>query len=133
VCIDRAAGLNEALLCALSQLEPLRHDALVVVPADLPLLEADDLDAIIRAGQATGFAIAPDRTGAGTNALYLRLPRTIEFRFGPGSFARHVAAGRLRGHEPAVVRRPGLSSDIDTPADLALLQAGAARDRGKVA
>jgi 2-phospho-L-lactate guanylyltransferase len=52
----------------------------------------------------------------------------IPFRFGPGSFDAHLAAARAAGVPTAVVERPGLAFDLDTPADLErLLSREAAR------
>ena len=43
----------------------------------------------------------------------------IGFRFGAGSFAAHHAEARAAGVEPAILDRPGLAFDLDTPQDLA--------------
>jgi len=106
---DRGRGLN-AELQALEIQGPR-----LVIHADLPLATPDDVEALLAAGRGGG-AIAPDRHGTGVNALALDASVSIEFRFGPGSFARHQeqATGRL-----AVVARAGLALDIDTPDDLA--------------
>lgn len=106
---DRGRGLN-AELQALEIAGPR-----LIIHADLPLVTPDDVGALAAAGRGGG-AIAPDRHGTGVNALALDEGVSLAFRFGPGSFARHreQAAVRL-----AVVDRPGLALDIDTPEDLA--------------
>jgi 2-phospho-L-lactate guanylyltransferase len=64
-------------------------------------------------------AIAPDRAGTGTNGLVLRPPGVMNFRFGTGSFAAHLAEAE-RAEVPVVaVNRAGLAFDLDTPEDLA--------------
>jgi 2-phospho-L-lactate guanylyltransferase (CobY/MobA/RfbA family) len=68
--------------------------------------------------------IAPDRRGAGTNALYLQPVGAIPVRFGRGSLARHIAAAADRAIPAEVIAQPGLALDIDTPADLASFLAG---------
>ena len=65
------------------------------------------------------MAIAPDRLGTGTNGLAVRPLGIIGFQFGSGSFAAHLAEAEAAGVQPAVVRRPGLAFDLDTPEDLA--------------
>jgi len=106
---DRGRGLN-------SELQALEIEGpRVIIHADLPLVTPDDVEALLAAARG-GAAIAPDRHGAGVNALALDTGVSMEFQFGPGSFARHQeqAGGRL-----AVVARPGLALDVDTPDDLA--------------
>ncbi len=68
---------------------------------------------------SASVAIAPDRLGTGTNGLALAPPGVIGFRFGTGSFAAHRAEAQAAGVEPAIVARPGLAFDLDTPEDLA--------------
>lgn len=105
---DHGQGLNAELQAAV----PKRP--LLVIHADLPLLMATDVTALLDGATATGFAIAPDRHGSGTNALALADMRPFEFRFGADSFALH----RVQAVEAAIVRRAGLGLDLDTPGDL---------------
>lgn len=94
-----------------------------VIHADLPLLTSADLrdvPSLIGEGRAV---LAPSRDG-GTNLL--AAPTPIAFSYGPGSFARHLAAAASAS--PAVLVSPGLAVEIDTAADLlaaARLPAGA--------
>jgi 2-phospho-L-lactate guanylyltransferase len=104
---DRGLGLN-AELQAVAIAGPR-----LIIHADLPLVTPDDVAALVAAASGGG-AIAPDRHGTGVNALALDAGVSMEFRFGPGSFARHQEQGRL-----TVVARPGLALDVDTPDDLA--------------
>ena len=104
---DRGLGLN-AELQSVTIAGPR-----LVIHADLPLVTPDDVEALLAAAQG-GAAIAPDRHGTGVNALALDAGVAIEFRFGPGSLARHQEQRRL-----AVVARQGLALDVDTPDDLA--------------
>lgn len=115
---DAGRGLNE-------ELEALRHRVarapLLVVHGDLPLLTPDDVEALAAAAERHGCALAPDRHGAGTNAAAIGQGQAFTFAFGEGSLARHVASAA----DAAIVRRAGLSIDIDTPDDMdAALAAG---------
>ncbi len=118
--VQRGMGLNAGLEQA--RAEALRDgvDVLTVLHGDLPNLAAPDITALV-AGVARdgGVAIAPDRAGAGTNGLAQSPPDAIAFAFGPDSFARHSAAAVEAGVPAAVIDRPGLAFDLDTPADLA--------------
>jgi 2-phospho-L-lactate guanylyltransferase len=120
--VQRGMGLNEGL-------DQARSDALFddiselgVLHGDLPNLQASDIRALIDGlppGGAPGVAIAPDRAGTGTNGLALRSPGVINFRFGVGSFAAHLAEVERAGVHLTVVDRSGLAFDLDTPEDLA--------------
>ena len=120
--VQRGMGLNEGL-------EQARFDALaddirtlIVLHGDLPNLQAADVGILLDAlppDDSPGVAIAPDRAGTGTNALVLRPPGLIHFRFGVGSFAKHVSEVERAGVPLVAVNRAGLAFDLDTPADLA--------------
>jgi 2-phospho-L-lactate/phosphoenolpyruvate guanylyltransferase len=116
------AGLNAALGQAATEAHGAY--AVLVLPADLPLLEAADIEAMISAAASARSAvvIAPDRHDSGTNALLLAPPDAIPFAFGPGSFQAHLAAARRAGIEAVIVRREALAFDIDTAADHARLR-----------
>lgn len=87
---------------------------LLVIHADLPMVQPADIDALVAAA-ADGAAIAPDRHDLGTNALALAATQFARFAFGPDSLARH----RALYPNISVLRRPGFGLDIDVPADLA--------------
>jgi 2-phospho-L-lactate guanylyltransferase len=120
--VQRGMGLNEGL-------DQARFDAvvddvgtLVVLHGDLPNLQAPDVHTLLDALPADGspgVAIAPDRAGTGTNGLVLRPPGVIQFRFGSGSFAKHLEEVEKAGVPLVAVNRAGLAFDLDTPQDLA--------------
>ncbi|WP_248259426.1 2-phospho-L-lactate guanylyltransferase [Georgenia sp. EYE_87] len=115
-------GLNEAV--AVGQERALAAGAarVLVVHADLPLLAADDVRALLE--PAAPVVIAPDRLGTGTNALVLAGSVSgFRFRFGPGSREAHEREARRLGVVPDVVLRPGTATDLDTAADWAELPA----------
>jgi 2-phospho-L-lactate guanylyltransferase len=63
------------------------------------------------------MAIAGDRAGTGTNALVISPVGRIPYLYGIGSFAAHRRAAASAGATLEIVRRAGLSFDIDTPDD----------------
>jgi 2-phospho-L-lactate/phosphoenolpyruvate guanylyltransferase len=119
--VQRGMGLNEGLDQARSQALLDGIDTLIVLHGDLPNLTATDIETLVGALPADGgpgVAIAPDRAGTGTNALALRPPGVIPFRFGVGSFAAHAAEVERAGVPCVAVNRGGLAFDLDTPDDL---------------
>jgi len=110
-CPDLGRGLNAELDDLRAQLA--RQDVMVV-HGDLPLLRASDISRLASEAERVGVAIAPDRHGTGTNAIALRRGVPFRFAFGEGSFRRHSAFAP----HAAIIVRPGLSHDLDTPHDL---------------
>jgi 2-phospho-L-lactate guanylyltransferase len=118
--VQRGLGLNEGLQQAREEALADGVGLLAVLHGDLPNLTAADVRALIEAVPGVrGVAIAPDRAGSGTNGLAMRPPDAVAFRFGTGSFELHRADAAERAVPVALVERPGLAFDLDTPADLA--------------
>jgi 2-phospho-L-lactate guanylyltransferase len=105
-------------------------ERVLLVPGDCPALEPHEVSELL-AEPRPGVVIVPDRHGTGTNALLIAPPEALEPAFGPGSFARHAARGRAVG--VAVAEVPSLGLDVDTPGDLAALQAALMIRRGGAA
>lgn len=101
--------------------EAIRRGATAVLrlPIDLPLLTAEDIDAVFAAdtGGATAVLV-PSRDGTGTNAILRRPPDAFPSQFGPGSFARHLAAARAVGLTCHILVNPNIAFDVDDPDDL---------------
>ncbi len=111
-------GLNVALTQAAEIVRQHGATGVLSISCDLPFLIADDLRALINvAAEGDGLAIASDRAGTGTNALVVSPIGAIPYLYGIGSFAAHLKSAEIAGMALNVVRRPGLSFDIDTPDD----------------
>lgn len=116
---EQSRGLNPALeqAAALCDLDL----PLLLLSADLPLLDPTDIAAMAAALENSDVIAAGDRADSGTNALLLRRAGLIAYAFGEASLVRHRVLAERGGHRFGVVRRHGLSSDIDEPDDLARL------------
>ncbi|MDE2820638.1 MAG: 2-phospho-L-lactate guanylyltransferase [Chloroflexota bacterium] len=112
------SDLNPALMRATMILKSWRVDAVLILPADLPFVHADDIQALIELGRNRSIVIATDHNGDGTNALLARPPGLIQFDYGPGSYQRHIASAQGAGLEVMTYHSDRLASDIDVPADL---------------
>ena len=114
----RADPLNLALEQARTHAVEHYADALLVIPADLPLITPTDLRNLKKvASWAPGIVVAPSNDG-GTNALLLNPPSIIDFAFGIHSFQRHRDQAALAGVPSHVFESPNLATDIDHPYDL---------------
>jgi 2-phospho-L-lactate guanylyltransferase len=125
--VERAPGLNEAIEAARSVAVARGATAVLVLPADLPAVEARHLDDLITRSQdltaPAGLAVVvPDRHWAGTNALLISPPDLVDPAFGSGSRQAHAAAARGAGALALEVDSP-LSLDVDTAADLLAAEA----------
>lgn len=116
----RTPGLIPALEQARHVSIVNRFDAMVVLFADLPLVNGEDVNSFV--GTQGQVVIAPDQNRVGTNGLLLRRGEVdlddFAFQFGVASFPAHVAEAHRLGIEPAFVELPGLGFDLDTPDDL---------------
>ena len=96
--------------------------SLLRLPADIPLVEPDDVEALFAAAPAApGCVIVPSGEGTGTNALLRSPPALFPSHFGPGSFALHKAEAERAGAAIRILHNPRLALDIDEPADIAAL------------
>jgi 2-phospho-L-lactate guanylyltransferase len=114
---DRGLAWNDALAAAMD--EVVSVPLVAVVSADLPSLRPEEVAELLEVTPPRGIAIARALDG-GTNAVSMRPPGLVRTHFGePGSAAVHAALGV----DHVVLDVPGLAFDLDTPEDLARMQA----------
>jgi 2-phospho-L-lactate guanylyltransferase len=115
--------LNTALQRATVVAQVYTTGAVLILPADLPLITAEDVRTLIaRAGEPPAVVIAPDRHGTGTNALLISPSGLIEYDFGENSFQRHCQRAQEAGARLEIVNLPSLGLDLDLPEDLELVR-----------
>jgi 2-phospho-L-lactate/phosphoenolpyruvate guanylyltransferase len=126
--VQESRGLNPALEEGRLRALEFGASTLLILPADLPLLDEDDVRAVLQAAEGHSVVISPDGAQSGTNALLTRPPDAMPFAFGPDSFEAHLEAARSRGLAFKVCERSHLAFDLDTAGDLARLKkSGATR------
>ena len=120
---DGQPELNTALKRATVVAQVYATGAVLILPADLPLITAQDIHTLIeRAGEPPSVVIAPDRHGTGTNALLISPSGLIEYDFGENSFQRHCQRAEEAGARLEIVNLPSLGLDLDLPEDLELIR-----------
>ena len=93
-------------------------DSTLVIPADIPLIQAWEIDEILKSAPAEGSVLVPAADGRGTNAAFRRPANLFPLRFGNDSFQPHHAAAQATGKPCIVLNLPGIAVDVDNPADL---------------
>ena len=93
-------------------------DSTLIIPADIPLVQAWELEEIMKNAPAAGSVLVPAFDGRGTNAAFRRPADLFPLRFGNDSFKPHHAAAQATGKACVVLNLPGIAVDIDNPADL---------------
>ena len=116
------SNLNPALLRATMFVKGWRADAVLILPADLPFIQDEDISGIIERSVERSLVIATDQARDGTNALLVKPPGAIEYAYGPGSFERHIRGAEAAGLQVRHYASEGLALDIDVPEDLATYQ-----------
>jgi len=121
---DGNPHLNTALTRATVVSQLHSSQGVLILPADLPLLERGDLLALMEraVGRTPVVVIAPDRHGNGTNALLTVPAGIIEYDYGEGSFKRHCERAQKMGAHLEIVDLPSLALDLDLPEDLELVK-----------
>ena len=112
------SNLNPALLRATMVVKSWRADAVLILPADLPFINAEDIRAMIELADDRSLVIATDRDRDGTNALLVRPPGAIEYEYGKGSYERHIRLAEATGLGVTVYQSERMALDIDVPGDL---------------
>jgi len=110
-------ALTRATMVALSH----SVQGILIIPADLPLLTAEDVQEVIkRAENPPVVVVTPDRHQRGTNALLVSPPGLIQYEFGQSSFQKHCASAEKVGARLEICTRKSVALDIDLPEDLEL-------------
>ena len=108
------------------------EDSTLVIPADIPLMQAWELEVILQQAPAEGAVLVPAGDGRGTNAAFRRPANLFPLRFGNDSFKPHHAAAQATGKPCIVLQLPGIGVDVDNPADLQQLVFLAGETRAQV-
>ena len=120
---DGSPELNLALRRASAVAKTYNAHAVVIIPADLPLLSLEDLKSFLQhSGNPPEMIISPDRRWDGTNALYLNPVGSIEYAYGEGSLYKHIHQARENNLHVEVYPLATIGFDLDLPEDLEMLR-----------
>ena len=122
-------GETAAIAMATELCESRGVESTLVIPGDIPLVTAGELEQILHAAPAEGSVLVPAADGRGTNAAFRRPAGLFPLRFGNDSFKPHLAAARATEKQCVVLNLPGIALDVDNPADLRQLAAAQGETR----
>jgi 2-phospho-L-lactate guanylyltransferase len=119
-----APELNSALMRATQVVARWHANAVLILPADLPMISEVDVADMVEMGQdsLSTAVIATDDLEDGTNAMLIRPPGLFPYAYGQGSFNRHVELAQRAGADVRIYQSNRLALDIDVPQDLEAYQ-----------
>lgn len=120
---DGSPHLNTALRRAAAVARVYSTSGILVLPADIPLLQPSDItEILLRTVKPPVVVVAPDRHRQGTNALYQSPAGLIDFAFGLDSFQKHCERAEKANARLEILELPSIGLDLDLPEDLELLR-----------
>jgi 2-phospho-L-lactate/phosphoenolpyruvate guanylyltransferase len=120
---------TDAIAMATGLCEARGVESTLVIPGDIPLVTAAELEEILRDAPTEGSVLVPGADGRGTNAAFRRPAGLFALRFGNDSFQPHLAAARATQKACHVLKLPGIALDVDNPSDLRQLAAASGETR----
>src|SRR5215475_12095982 len=91
---DANLSETDAIVMATGICEDRGIASTMVIPADIPLIEAAELVAIYRNAPQIGSVLVPAHDQRGTNAILRRPAALFPLRFGDDSFLPHLAGAK---------------------------------------
>ena len=115
---DNNVSETAAIEFATQVCESRGTESTLVIPGDIPLITAREIDQILEVASQEGSVLVPAADGRGTNAAFRRPAGLFPLRFGNDSFKPHLAAAGATGKPCVVLSLPGIALDVDNPSDL---------------
>lgn len=109
---------SDAIEMATQVCESRGIESTLIVPGDIPLIDAADIRLVYENSPELGAVLVPSKDKRGTNAVLRRPVALFPLRFGNDSFMPHLTAAIATDKSCVVLSLPGIALDIDTPEDL---------------
>jgi len=116
---EKESGVNSAVRIADDYCIREGADATVVIPQDLPLLDAVDIAMVCSLAESEDkcIVICPSFKYDGTNLLLRKPPSMIKTYYDNDSYEAHIRSARELGIPVKLFFSKKLMSDVDTPED----------------
>ncbi|HSC76415.1 MAG TPA: 5-amino-6-(D-ribitylamino)uracil--L-tyrosine 4-hydroxyphenyl transferase CofH [Pseudomonadales bacterium] len=121
--LDDDCCLNSGASAAITALAKRNIAEVLILHADLPLVNAADIDTLISTHRSRHAAVTlvPDNQDNGTNAMLLSLPSSMRFFYGQQSYKKHLAFCNNNHFAVQTVHNERIGCDIDLWQDFAPL------------
>jgi 2-phospho-L-lactate guanylyltransferase len=115
-------GETAAVDFARLELKSAGCEAVLILPADMPLVRAVDIERVLarvpQDATAPYALLVPSHDRMGTNVLLLAPPDVIKLRFGHDSFGFHMSQMTAQSLPIRYMENEHIALDIDEPKDL---------------
>jgi len=118
-CQEKRHGLNSAIDLGVKWCNKHEAEAVLIVPADVPMVTSEDINWIIRLGAERKCIVISPSLNGGTNALLQKPPGVIPLRFGKNSYIKHIKQALFDGVSVKSYWSKRVAVDIDSLEDLA--------------
>ncbi len=116
---SQISDINYALNQATEAVKTFKATQVLVLPADLPYINHDEIVRLIeRSGNPPEIIIASDHKQNGTNALLVNPLGILEYDFGLNSFVKHKKQAERKKIHIDVFDSDIFNFDLDLPEDL---------------
>jgi len=114
-------GLNHAIMEGIRYLSKIGENYILILPADIPLIEVDDISNILYFKDDFDVILCPSKDYKGTNALLLKLPTDIQPMFGESSYQNHIKEAEIKGLKTKTLLINRIALDIDSIDELKII------------
>lgn len=116
---DQNAGQTAAVEQGMRYLKAQGVKIMLTLPADLPLLSADDVESFCALMNSENeVVLSPAANDGGTNAIACDTNCAMRFHFGEDSFQKHRESILAVDARPIISTANGFRLDVDRPEDL---------------
>ena len=120
VCLNELGDdLNSTLYKGFQKAFEINADVAMYIPADLPMLETQDLTDLIHSSEGLSrLVLCQAESDGGTNALLV--PKDMMAfmpQLGDNSFLKHIQIAQVNSWRFSFCNAPGMTFDLDTPRD----------------
>ncbi len=120
---NEESGVNNAVSLADSHLQKEGFTASVVFPQDIPFIQSDDIDYLLKLQNSSKFVgVVPSRKFDGTNALVRKPVNIMETHYDEDSYKIHLNLGKSLTPDTSLILIRRIMLDIDYQDDLEILK-----------